>query len=208
MIQEIEPSTDISEGENSTREYQLPSRSTRGIPPRRYDPEYEAQRSRYPISKINEGNLSKRAVTFNTALYSENIPRTTEEALKDEKWRKAMHEEISALQKNDTWEKCLLPTDKKVVGCRWVFTIKYKADGTIERYKARLVAKGYTQTYGIDYSETFSSVAKINTIRVLFSVAANEDWPLHQFDVKNAFLYGEIEEEVYMEPPPGSLRNL
>ena len=114
-----------------------------------------------------------------------------------------MENEYVALEKNQTWEKCVLPKGKKKVGCRWVFSIKHRADGTIERYKARLVAKGYTQTFGIDYSETFSPVAKIDTIRVLFSVAANKDWPLYQFDVKNAFLHGSIEEEVYMEPPPG-----
>ncbi|KAM0034727.1 putative RNA-directed DNA polymerase [Helianthus debilis subsp. tardiflorus] len=114
-----------------------------------------------------------------------------------------MEIEMEALLRNKTWEKCVLPPGKKTVGCRWVFTIKHKPDGSIERYKARLVAKGYTQTYGIDYSETFSPVAKIDTIRVLFSIAANEGWPLHQFDVKNAFLHGELKEEVYMEAPPG-----
>ena len=132
-----------------------------------------------------------------------SIPQTFQEALGDPKWKEAMQEEMRALKKNDTWDFVDLPNGKRAVGCKWVFTIKHKADGSVERYKARLVAKGFTQTYGIDYKETFAPVAKMNSIRVLISLAANQDWPLHQLDVKNAFLHGDLEEEVYMELPPG-----
>ena len=142
-------------------------------------------------------------MAFNTSLYSSHIPKNVEEGLRDPKWKRAMEEDISALDRNETWVKCELPKGKETVGCRWVYTIKFWANGTIKRYKARLVAQGYTQTYGVDYSETFSLVAKIDTIQVLFSIVANKDWPLHKFELKNAFLHGKIEEEVYMRAPPG-----
>jgi Reverse transcriptase (RNA-dependent DNA polymerase) len=95
---------------------------------------------------------------------------------------------------------------KKPIGCKWIYKIKYNSDGTIERYKARLIAKGYTQTYGIDYEETFTPVEKMNTVRILLSVAVNQKWTLHQMDVKNTFLQGMLEEEIYMAPPPGYIQ--
>jgi len=153
--------------------------------------------------KITREGVTDIERAFLTSLLAEDIPKTVHEANKKGEWREAMKTDMEALEKNETWEKCVLPTGKKPVGCRWVFTIKHKADGTIERYKARLVAKGYTQTYGIDFSKTFSPVAKIDTIRELFSIAANKNWPLHQFDVKNAFLHGDLKEELYMEALPG-----
>jgi hypothetical protein len=158
----------------------------------------------HPISKfVSYEGLSPTYHAFVSVIDSVQIPKSIEEALKDSGWRKAVSNEISALNKNRTWEISELPPGKKPVGCKWLFTIKHKADGSIERLKARLVAKGFTQSYGIDYQETFAPVTKLNTIRVLLSLAANQDWPLHQLDIKNAFLNGDLEEEVYMEIPPG-----
>ena len=110
---------------------------------------------------------------------------------------------MRALKKNATWKVVSLPNNKEAIGCRWIFSFKYNSDGTIERYKVRLVAKLFTQTYGTEYQETFAPIAKLNTIRVLFSLAANLDWPLSQMDVKNTFLNGKLEEKVYMEVPLG-----
>ncbi len=113
-----------------------------------------------------------------------------------------MDEERAALDVDATWELVALPKDKKAIGCKWVYKVKHNADGSMSRYKGRLVSKGYAQTYGIDYEETYSPIAKMTTVRAIITMAAAKGWSLHQMDVKNAFVHGDLQ-EVYMEQPPG-----
>jgi Reverse transcriptase (RNA-dependent DNA polymerase) len=101
-------------------------------------------------------------------------------------------------KKYETWTITQLPKNKKLVGCKWVYKIKYNSDGIIKRYKTRLVVKGYTQTYGINYEETIAPVTKMNTVKILFSLVVNQNWTLYQLDVRNTFLQGTLEEEIYM----------
>ena len=114
-----------------------------------------------------------------------------------------MVDEMAALHSNGTWDLVSFPPSKSTVGCRWVYTVKVGPDGQVDRLKARLVAKGYTQIYGCDYGDTFSPVAKIASIRLFLSMATMCHWPFYQLDIKNAFLHGELLEEVYMEQPLG-----
>ena len=166
--------------------------------------DYATYAAKHPISKtLSYQNLSANHSAFLTAISSVQEPHTFQQANSKEEWRQAMHEELQALNQNNTWSVVKLPKNKHAVGSRWVYKIKFKANGTIDRYKARLVAQGYTQTFGVDYKETFAPVAKMNTIRVLLSVAVNNGWMMCQMDVKNAFLHGKLEEEVYMKLPPG-----
>ena len=130
-------------------------------------------------------------------------PETFEEASQSSKWIKAMEEEIAALEQNQTWELAPKPKDVKSISCKWVYKIKRRTDGSIERHKARLVARGFSQQYGLDYDETFSPVAKFTTVRVLLALAASKSWNLWQMDVKNAFLHGELDREIYMSQPMG-----
>ncbi len=114
-----------------------------------------------------------------------------------------MQSEYDALIKNKTWH--LVPSQRgqNIVGYKWVYKIKRKADGTLDRYKACLVAKWFKQRYGIDYEDTFSPVVKAATIRIILSLAVSKYQSLRQLDVQNAFLHGYLEEEVYMHQPPG-----
>lgn len=118
-------------------------------------------------------------------------------------WKKAMDEEMEALSKNQVWELVNAPKNQEVVDNKWTFKLKRDADGNLLRHKARLVARGFSQRKGIDYTETFSPVVRFDSIRAMLAVAADEGMHLQQFDVKTAFLYGDIEENIFMKQPQG-----
>ena len=114
-----------------------------------------------------------------------------------------MVEEMDALHSTGMWDLVTLPASKSLVGCHWVYTIKIGLNGGVDCLKASLVAKGYTQIYGSNYYDTFSPIAKMVSIRLLFCMTTMRSWPLYQLDIKNAFLHGDLVEEVYMKQPLG-----
>eukprot|EP00253_Pinus_taeda_P027235 PITA_27235 len=138
-----------------------------------------------------------------TNIHSIFEPQTYSEAKGTPEWEQAMDTEFQSLQKNHTWTLSDLPEGKKPISCKWVYKVKYKANGTLDKYKARLVARGFSQKEGIDYEETFAPTTKMSTIRLVLALAAQFKWKVHQMDVKSAFLNGDLQEEVYMTQPPG-----
>ncbi|KAJ0431334.1 putative RNA-directed DNA polymerase [Helianthus annuus] len=156
-----------------------------------------SQRVRKPNPRY--ANMANLAVVTDEFREPENY----EEASQKSEWVEAMREEMNALLRNQTWELTPKPSDVTPVSCKWTYKLKQRPDGSVERYKARLVARGFSQTYGVDYEETFSPVAKLTTIRTLLAIAVNKGWKLWQMDVSNAFLYGDLEHTIYMEQPLG-----
>jgi hypothetical protein len=140
--------------------------------------------------------------TYGTVRYggfaSTGEPENLSEALQNNDWKNAMDSEYSALMNNKTWHLVPPSQGRNIIDCKWVYEIKRKPYGTIDRYKARLVAKGFKQCFGIDYEDTFSPVVKAATIRLVLSIVVSRGWCLRQLDVHNAFLHGILEEEVYM----------
>ncbi|KAI3498732.1 hypothetical protein L1887_09191 [Cichorium endivia] len=130
-------------------------------------------------------------------------PTTYSEALTDKEWRAAMKKELESVEKNNTWKLTILPKGRKPIGLKWVYKLKKDAEGKIVKHKARIVAKGYVQQKGVDFDDAFAPVARLETVRLLLSLAANEGWKVHHLDVKSAFLNGELNEEVYVCQPDG-----
>ena len=118
-----------------------------------------------------------------------------------------MSDEYTAFQRQQTWSLVPPPSNHNIVGCKWVYKIKRKPDGSIAYYKARLVTKGYHQQAGLDYNETFGPVVKLATVRLIFSLAAQFRWSVRQLDVSNAFLHGILREDVYMMQPQGFINS-
>ncbi|GKA39501.1 ribonuclease H-like domain-containing protein [Tanacetum coccineum] len=151
-----------------------------------------------------KAGISKPLARMNChATTTSPIPRSHLHALRDPNWHKAMVDEYNALISNGTWALVPRPANVNIVRSMWLFKHKFNADGSLSRYKARLVANGRSQQQGIDFDETFSPVVKPATIRTVLSLAVTRDWPIHQLDVKNAFLHGQLSETVYMHQPPG-----
>jgi hypothetical protein len=153
-------------------------------------------------SKFTDGRIKyspPQALTASIALH-EDEPTCFSQARKHAEWRATMNAEFDALLKNGTWT--LVPSSPvmNIVGSKWVFQIKRKADGQIERYKARLVAKWFHQQLEIDFVETYSPVVKPITIRTVLSIAVSAGWEIHQVDISNAFLHSRLQETVYMAP--------
>ena len=161
------------------------------------------QCTQYPIAHhVSPARLSPPSYqSFALAVLTESIPKSYIEALQVPAWKAAMDAEYAAFIQRETWTLVPRPLDANVVSCKWVYSLKYNPDGSIARYKARLMARGFSQAYGLDYHETFSPVARLSSIRVLFSIALDQSWSLHQLDVSNAFLYGDLDEQVFMEQP-------
>ena len=152
---------------------------------------------------VNGDELSADEAYVAEVMAAEEDPFFFKDAVKEEKWRQAMDNEILSIEKNKTWTLTMLPNNAKRIGVKWIYKTKFNESGEIDKYKARLVAKGYSRKHGIDYTEVFAPVARLDTVRMIISMAAQKGLRIGQLDVKSAFLHGELSEDVYVEQPRG-----
>ncbi|XP_040973837.1 uncharacterized mitochondrial protein AtMg00820 isoform X1 [Gossypium hirsutum] len=152
------------------------------------------------VTRSKVGIFTPKALKIEAIDYE---PRTVEEAFVDLEWKLAIQVEFDTSMAKSIWELVSLPHGRKVIGCKWLFKIKKNADGTVTRQKPRLVSKGCLEVPRCDFKETFSPVVKPVTIRTIFMVVVSCGWQLHRVDVNNAFLNGDLIDEVFMQQPPG-----
>ncbi|GKD11562.1 retrovirus-related pol polyprotein from transposon TNT 1-94 [Tanacetum coccineum] len=194
------PNLNSNNKRNMAESSSAPRISERARMERNLDPDFIDSQA---IIFLVEGNvINKIPVLLNV----EDAPKTYKEAITSRNsafWKEAIDDEMDSLVSNNTWELSDLPPGSKAIGCRWVFRIKYHTDGSIQTFKARLVIQGFSQRQGVDYFDTYAPVARITSIRVLFALASIYNLPIHQMDVKTAFLNGDLDEEVYMKQPEG-----
>ncbi|GJY14156.1 retrovirus-related pol polyprotein from transposon TNT 1-94 [Tanacetum coccineum] len=198
------PNLNSNNKRNMAESSSAPRRSERAKKERNLDPDFiDSQAIIFLVEGDNENNvINKIPVLLNV----EDAPKTYKEAITSRNsafWKEAIDDEMDSLVSNNTWELSDLPLGSKAIGCRWVFRIKYHTDGSIQTFKARLVIQGFSQRQRVDYFDTYAPVARITSIRVLFALASIYNLPIHQMDVKTAFLNGDLDEEVYMKQPEG-----
>ncbi|KAJ3686570.1 hypothetical protein LUZ61_015734 [Rhynchospora tenuis] len=199
------------ENTNSENQDDTPHDEPQQDPQPGYEPlEVLREVSSHPLSNVigdpKEGVRTRLGLSHtiaHCAFVSQLEPKTFKEANVDPNWIVAMQEELNQFERNKVWELVPLPSGKQVIGTKWVFRNKLDEHGNVVRNKARLVAQGYKQQEGIDFEETFAPVARLESIRMLLAYAANKGFTLFQMDVKSAFLNGWIEEEVFVQQPPG-----
>ncbi|GJV04714.1 ribonuclease H-like domain-containing protein [Tanacetum coccineum] len=163
--------------------------------------------SQHPMVTRSKVGIVKANPKYNFHVTTSSpIPKSPFHALRDPNWKQAMCDEYKALIDNETWVLVPRPPNVNIVRSMWLYKHKYNADGSLSRYKARLVANGRSQQQGIDCDETFSPVVKPATIRTVLSLAVSRQWPIHQLDVKNAFLHGHLTETFYVTT--GNFQNL
>lgn len=205
-----EPNTQHENEPIHTNEKRRSNRKNKGIPPNRYgyeniEPKYMNwynKNSQSCPSQPNEDSIH----TIESINSIAQIPSSYNEAMnhpKKEQWLDAMSQEIQSINNNNTWTLCDLPEDRKPVGCKWLFTMKNNAKGEPVRFKARLVAQGFSQKFGVDYNQIFAPVAKQSTFRILLSIASQKKYNTRHLDIKTAFLYGKLNEIIFMKQPPG-----
>uniref|UniRef100_A0A1J3HVA2 Retrovirus-related Pol polyprotein from transposon TNT 1-94 n=2 Tax=Noccaea caerulescens TaxID=107243 RepID=A0A1J3HVA2_NOCCA len=162
---------------------------------------------RHQMQTRSKNNITKPKIKYSltttTTPAQPFIPTTVSQAMRDPNWRHAMGEEINSQIRHHTFDLVPPAPNQNVIATKWIFTLKYLPDGSLDRYKARWVARGFTQQYGLDYSETFSPVVKSITIRVVLQLAVNHNWGIKQIDVNTAFLQGTLHEEAYVTQPEG-----